>query len=124
MSKVIIYDTTLRDGTQSEDISLLVEDKVKIALKLDSVGVDYIEGGWPGANPKDIDFFREIRKHKLTHSKITAFGMTRRASNSCDKDANLKGLIASKADVFSNGRKQHSNHCKSEIAFLEYSMEL
>ncbi len=99
MSKVITYDTTLRDGTQSEEISFLVEDKLRVALKLDSLGIDYIEGGWPGANPKDIDFFKEIRKHNLKRSKITAFGMTRRASNSCEKDMNLKALIASKAEV-------------------------
>ncbi len=99
MSKIVVYDTTLRDGTQAEEISFLVEDKVRVALKLDELGVDYIEGGWPGANPKDIDFFKEIKKYDLKHSKITAFGMTRRAKNSCEDDENLKALIASKADA-------------------------
>jgi 2-isopropylmalate synthase len=99
MSKIITYDTTLRDGTQAEDISFLVEDKVKIAQKLDSLGIDYIEGGWPGANPKDINFFKEIKKYKLKNSKITAFGMTRRAKHSCENDVNLKAIVASKADA-------------------------
>jgi len=99
MSRIITYDTTLRDGTQAEEFSLLVEDKVRIALKLDSLGIDYIEGGWPGANPKDIDFFKRIKSHNLSHAKTTAFGMTRKSINSCEHDVNLKALVASKADA-------------------------
>lgn len=73
-STVKIFDTTLRDGTQGEGISLSVEDKLKIALKLDALGVTYIEGGWPGSNNKDIEFFNRVKDLPLKHAKITAFG--------------------------------------------------
>jgi hypothetical protein len=72
-----LYDTTLRDGTQGTGISFSVVDKIRVAEKLDAFGIDYIEGGWPGSNPKDIEFFREAAKRKWKHAKITAFGMTR-----------------------------------------------
>ena len=75
-----LYDTTLRDGTQREGLSLSVEDKVKIATALDRLGVSYIEGGWPGSNPKDGEFFRRIRGVPLVHAKVAAFGSTRRAN--------------------------------------------
>ena len=74
-----LYDTTLRDGTQREGLSLSVEDKLKIARALDRLGVSYIEGGWPGSNPKDAEFFRRIREVPLAHARIAAFGSTRRA---------------------------------------------
>ena len=79
MSRVYLYDTTLRDGTQAEDVSFLVADKIRIAQKLDDLGIDYIEGGWPGSNPKDIAFFKDVKKVTLNHAKIAAFGSTRRA---------------------------------------------
>ena len=79
MSLVKLYDTTLRDGTQAEDISFLLEDKIRIAHRLDEIGVHYIEGGWPGSNPKDVSFFKDIKKEKLSQAKIAAFGSTRRA---------------------------------------------
>ena len=78
--KIQIYDTTLRDGCQSEDVSLTVEDKLEIAERLDDLGIDYIEGGWPGSNERDAAFFREVKKLRLRHSKIAAFGSTRRAN--------------------------------------------
>ncbi len=90
-----IYDTTLRDGTQAEDISFSVEDKVRIALKLDELGVHYIEGGWPGSNPRDIEFFKAVRRQKLAHSEIVSFGSTRRAGVKAKNDANLKALLSS-----------------------------
>lgn len=93
MSRIKLYDTTLRDGTQAEDVSLLVEDKIRIAHKLDEMGIHYIEGGWPGSNPKDITFFKEMKKEKLGHSKVTAFGSTRRAKTTPDKDQNIRTLI-------------------------------
>ncbi|MBO9596345.1 MAG: citramalate synthase, partial [Cohnella sp.] len=93
-----IFDTTLRDGTQGEGISLTAEDKVKIALKLDALGIHYIEGGNPGSNSKDIEFFRRIRELKL-QSKLTAFGSTRRKNISCDQDVNLKHLLESGAQA-------------------------
>src|SRR5256886_9585069 len=75
---MFLYDTTLRDGTQREGLSLSVDDKLKIARRLDELGIHYLEGGWPGSNPKDAEFFRRIRKERLGHAKIAAFGMTRR----------------------------------------------
>ena len=77
---VHLFDTTLRDGTQSEGLSLSVEDKLKIARLLDGFGIHFIEGGYPGSNPKDVEFFRRARKSlTLKHAKLTAFGMTRKA---------------------------------------------
>jgi 2-isopropylmalate synthase len=90
MSKVFLYDTTLRDGTQAEDVSFLVADKIRIAEKLDELGIDYIEGGWPGSNPKDIAFFKDVKKITLNHSKVAAFGSTRRAKTTPDKDNNIQ----------------------------------
>lgn len=94
-----LYDTTLRDGTQAEDISFSVEDKVRIAQRLDGLGVHYIEGGWPGSNPRDIEFFAAMRSVKLRHAKLTSFGSTRRAGVKAGDDANVKSLLASKTPV-------------------------
>ncbi|MCK4838999.1 MAG: citramalate synthase, partial [Desulfobulbaceae bacterium] len=96
MSDLVIYDTTLRDGTQAANFNLSTDDKIRITLKLDELGVDYIEGGWPGANPVTTEYFAEIRKHNLKHSKVTAFGSTRNFKNRPEDDANLKALIAAK----------------------------
>lgn len=93
--KVYLYDTTLRDGTQGEGISLSVEDKIKIALRLDQFGIDFIEGGWPGSNPKDMAFFERIREVPLKHAKITAFGSTCRPHVAAAEDDNLRALIES-----------------------------
>ncbi|MBU1933557.1 MAG: citramalate synthase [Candidatus Omnitrophica bacterium] len=93
MREIKIYDTTLRDGSQGEGISFSVNDKLKIAKKLDSMGVHYIEGGWPGSNPKDMEFFKEAKKIKLKRSELVAFGSTRRAKTSPTKDENLKGFF-------------------------------
>jgi 2-isopropylmalate synthase len=90
---IYLYDTTLRDGTQREGISLSVDDKLKIARKLDEFGVHYIEGGWPGSNPKDVEFFRRIRSIGLSRAKVVAFGSTRRKGVSAEDDANLKALL-------------------------------
>ncbi len=91
--KVELYDTTLRDGTQMEGISLSVKDKLKIAQKLDELGIRYIEGGWPGSNPKDAEFFAAARNLRLENAKIVAFGSTRRAGTAAQKDANLRALL-------------------------------
>ncbi len=101
MSKkqIYVYDTTLRDGTQHEGMSLSLEDKVKIARRLDEIGVHYIEGGWPGSNPKDIHFFDRARKMRFVHARIAAFGSTRRANVKPKEDANLKRLVESEAPV-------------------------
>jgi 2-isopropylmalate synthase len=92
---VKIYDTTLRDGTQGEGISFSVTDKLLITEKLDQFGVDYIEGGFPGSNPRDITYFQEARKLKLKHARLAAFGSTRRAGVKASEDAQLKTLLDS-----------------------------
>lgn len=94
-SNVCLYDTTLRDGTQGEGVSLSVEDKVKIALRLDQFGIDFIEGGWPGSNPKDMAFFERMREIPLEHATITAFGSTCRPNVAASEDDNLRALLES-----------------------------
>ncbi len=96
---VKIYDTTLRDGTQGEGISFSVADKLLIAQKLDQFGVDYIEGGFPGSNPRDITFFAEAKKLKLTHARMAAFGATRRANVKASEDPQLRTLLESEMPV-------------------------
>ena len=88
-----LYDTTLRDGSQQEGISLSVEDKIKITKKLDELGIHYIEGGWPGSNPKDEEYFAAAKSLKLIHAKVAAFGSTRRANVEVDQDMNIKNII-------------------------------
>lgn len=88
-----VYDTTLRDGAQAEDVSFSAEDKVRVAHKLDELGVQYIEGGWPGANPKDIEFFRMMKTIPLRHATVVAFGSTRKADNPVQKDPNIQALL-------------------------------
>jgi 2-isopropylmalate synthase len=96
-SPVTLYDTTLRDGAQREGLSLTVDDKLKIASWLDQVGVHYIEGGWPGSNPKDIEFFRRVPELSLRTSKIACFGSTRRPSTTADADPVVRELVLSEA---------------------------
>lgn len=97
--QVWLYDTTLRDGTQGEGISFSAEDKVSVAIRLDQFGIDFIEGGWPGSNPKDVEFFERIKDVPLTHARIAAFGSTRRANIAVEDDANLQALVRSGAKV-------------------------
>jgi len=99
MTDVTLYDTTLRDGTQMEGMSLSVDDKLRIAERLDQLGVDFIEGGWPGSNPKDEEFFRMASDLKLEHAQIVAFGSTRHAKTAVEDDANLQALLDSAAGV-------------------------
>jgi len=91
--KVVIYDTTLRDGAQGEGISFSVEDKIKISLRLDSLGIHYIEGGWPGSNPKDMEYFRRIRNYSLKNAVVTAFSSTRKPGIPVESDSSLKALV-------------------------------
>ena len=94
MSKTIhIFDTTLRDGTQGEKVSFSAEDKFRIAKKLDEFGIHYIEGGWPGSNPKDMAFFEKAKSHTFKHAKVVAFGSTCRAGNKPQNDPNLQAMI-------------------------------
>src|SRR5579885_320701 len=94
-----VYDTTLRDGCQSEDVSMTVADKVQVAERLDDLGFDYIEGGWPGSNDRDAAFFREIRKVRLRDAEIAAFGSTRRANIRAAQDRNLQLLLRAETPV-------------------------
>ena len=96
MQQVKVYDTTLRDGSQGEGISFSVTDKIKIAKKLDTLGIHYIEGGWPGSNPKDMGFFKEAAKIRFKNSEVVAFGSTRRGKMSPANDANLKAILRAK----------------------------
>lgn len=90
-----VYDTTLRDGTQGEGVNLSLSDKLRIAERLDALGVEYIEGGWPGSNPKDAAFFREAAARHWQHARIYAFGSTRRPNSAPERDANLQALVES-----------------------------
>jgi 2-isopropylmalate synthase len=108
--KVDIYDTTLRDGTQAENFNLSVEDRIRISLKLDELGIDYIEGGWPGSNPSAVEFFKAMESQPLKHSKLTAFGSTRNFNNPADKDPNLQALTG-----FNCGENSRNNHFRQNM---------
>src|SRR5207302_11468082 len=94
-----LFDTTLRDGSQAEGISYSPHDKLRIAQELDRLGVNYIEGGWPGSNPKDNQFFKEARKLKFKNARLVAFGATRRKGVRASNDPSLKAIAASQAPV-------------------------
>src|SRR2546423_8498731 len=97
--RIEIYDTTLRDGTQGEGFNLSLQDKLLIAQKLDELGVDYIEGGFPLSNPKDEAFFRDVRELHLKHAKVAAFGMTRRRGVKAEDDPGMKALLDAETPV-------------------------
>ena len=97
--QIRIYDTTLRDGTQGEGVSFSMEDKVRLATRLDALGIHYIEGGWPGSNPKDLRFFHRMQDVTLKTAKLAAFSMTRRAGGVTDSDANMQAILESGAPV-------------------------
>lgn len=98
-TKIYTYDTTLRDGAQAEGISISPEAKILIAKELDSFGIDYIEGGFAASNPRDMEFFKRIKKENLKHSKIAAFGSTRRANTDVKKDIGVKALLDADTEV-------------------------
>jgi len=108
--RVSLYDTTLRDGTQREGLSLSVEDKVKIARVLDELGVAYIEGGWPGSNPKDAEFFARISRRPLGRARVAAFGSTRRAGARCEGDQSIQALVAAETPVVTLVGKSSTLH--------------
>ncbi|HUY26049.1 MAG TPA: citramalate synthase [Candidatus Binataceae bacterium] len=114
-----VYDTTLRDGCQSEDVSLTVADKVQIARRLDDMGFDYIEGGWPGSNERDAAFFREIKKAHLKHAKIAAFGSTRRARVRAAQDRNLQLLLRAETPVATVVGKTWDFHVREALRISE-----
>lgn len=112
---VEIYDTTLRDGSQGEGISYSVKDKLRIAEKLDQLGVAFIEGGWPGSNPKDQQFFREAKKIRFKTAKLAAFGSTRRAGIKASEDTNLRDLVKSGTPVVTIFGKTWDFHVKEAL---------
>ncbi len=124
-SRIYIYDTTLRDGTQGEEISFSVEDKVKIAHHLDAFGVDYIEGGWPGSNPKDMEFFERMKHSDLKHARLAAFGSTCRASLKPQTDGNISELLRAETPVVTIFGKSWDMHVTEALGTtLERNVEI
>jgi len=113
--QVQLYDTTLRDGTQREGLSLSADDKVKIARELDNLGIHYIEGGWPGSNPKDAEFFQRIQQVELRNAKVAAFGSTRHAKNTCDDDPNIRALVEANTPVVTLVGKSSTLHVEKVL---------
>ena len=128
MNNIDAYDVTLRDGTQGEGVSFSVEDKIRVALKIDELGIKYIEGGWPGSNDRDEAFFKKIKNEKLINSKLTAFGSTRRANNNCDNDVNVQSLLKAETNVITIVGKTWDFHVKkalkiSKIKILQFTYQ-
>jgi len=117
--RIFTFDTTLRDGTQGEAVSFSVEDKLVIMHKLDELGIDYIEGGWPGSNPKDKEFFARARDAKLQHARLTAFGSTRFARNPVDRDPNTLALVEAGTPVISIFGKSWDLHVARALGISE-----
>lgn len=125
MPQIIIYDTTLRDGTQAENFNLSLEDKIKICRELDSFGIDYIEGGWPGANPLSTAFFERMKGHTLRHAQLAAFGSTRHAGNPPEQDANLNALLAAKTPAITIFGKSWDIHVTEALRIsLDKNLEI
>jgi 2-isopropylmalate synthase len=117
--KIFTFDTTLRDGTQGEAVSFSVEDKLLIAEKLDEFGIDYIEGGWPGSNPKDKEFFARAKSLELKHAKLTAFGATRFAKHPVEKDPSIAALLEAETPVISIFGKSWDFHVHRALGVSE-----
>jgi 2-isopropylmalate synthase len=115
MRRIEIYDTTLRDGAQTEDISFSVEDKLRITEKLDELGLHYIEGGWPGSNPRDVEFFRKAKKLRLKNSRLVAFGSTHRPKHKVHEDALMKALLDSQVKIITIFGKTWDFHVKEAL---------
>ncbi|HEV8341129.1 MAG TPA: citramalate synthase [Candidatus Binatia bacterium] len=115
MKDVLIYDTTLRDGCQAEDISFTLEDKLRIAEKLEELGLDYVEGGFPGSNPRDQEFFKAVKKLKLKRTKVAAFGMTRKPSSNPSQDLSLKMLLDADTPVVTLVGKTWDLHVRDDL---------
>jgi 2-isopropylmalate synthase len=115
MTQIQIYDTTLRDGTQSEGFTLSANDKVRVAKRLDDIGVAFIEGGWPGSNPKDVEFFERARDMQWKHALIAAFGSTCRVKGGPEDDANIKALLDSNTPVCTIFGKTWTLHVKEVL---------
>lgn len=115
MAKIELYDTTLRDGAQTEGISFSVADKLKICERLDMLEIDYIEGGWPGANPKDLELFRKAKSLKLNKAELVAFGSTRHAGSKAGQDKVLKGLLSAETKVITIFGKSWDLHVRDVL---------
>lgn len=125
MRQIEIYDTTLRDGAQSEDVSFSVEDKLRIAEKLDELGIHFIEGGWPGSNPRDIEFFKKAKSLKFSSSRLVAFGSTHRASKKVYNDQIIRALLSAKTDVITIVGKAWDFHVKEALRIsLQHNLDL
>ncbi|MCM8820998.1 MAG: citramalate synthase, partial [Candidatus Omnitrophica bacterium] len=125
MEKVEIYDTTLRDGAQGETISFTLADKLKITEKLDEFGIDFVEGGWPGSNPKDITFFKRVKHKKFKNIKIVAFGSTRRKNFPAHKDPFLKQLLESETEYITIFGKSWDLHVRDVLKIsLDENLQL
>jgi 2-isopropylmalate synthase len=123
--RIEIYDTTLRDGTQGESVNFSAEDKCLVASALDALGVDFIEGGWPGSNPRDMEFFKRARKLKLTNARIAAFGSTRRKDFSCAKDSSIQALLKAETPVVTIFGKSSLLHVRDALRLsLEENLEI
>src|SRR5207302_6776089 len=110
-----LYDTTLRDGAQAEDVSFTLEDKLRIAERLDDLGIHYIEGGWPGSNPRDEEFFRAVKRLGLKHAKVAAFGSTRRAGVRAADDQNLALCLRAETPVVTIVGKTWDLHVRADL---------
>lgn len=122
---VKIYDVTLRDGTQGEDISFSIHDKIRIAQKLDELGVHYIEGGWPGSNDRDEGFFEEAKRVKLRKAKFAAFGSTRRAKKTCEDDESIQALLKAETPAVTIVGKSWDFHVTEALRIsLEENIEI
>jgi 2-isopropylmalate synthase len=113
--RIQLYDTTLRDGCQAEDVSFTLEDKLRVAERLDDLGLHYIEGGWPGSNPRDEEFFRAVRKLGLRHAKVAAFGATRRAGVRASDDRNLQLCLRAATPVVTIVGKTWDLHVREDL---------
>src|SRR5436190_18532089 len=117
--RILTFDTTLRDGTQGENVSYSVDDKLAIAMKLDELNIDYIEGGWPGSNPKDKEFFARAKDLKLHHARLTAFGATRLARNPVEKDASVNALVEAETPAVAIFGKSWDLHVHRALGITE-----
>ncbi|NIA31719.1 MAG: citramalate synthase, partial [Actinobacteria bacterium] len=123
--QLILYDTTLRDGSQSEGISFSAEDKINIAKHLDRFGMDYIEGGWPGSNPKDLAFFEQAIRIEWQHAQIAAFGSTRHVKSKVSEDQNIKLLLEAKTPVVTIFGKSWDLHVHDGLrATMEQNLDM
>src|SRR5213082_2557885 len=116
MPRISIYDTTLRDGSQGEGVNFSLQDKLLITRKLDEIGVDFIEGGYPLSNPKDFEYFQEVAMLTLKHARVAAFGMTRRKGVRPDEDTCMKALLGANTPIVTIVGKTWDLHVRDVIS--------